>query len=567
MLLPTFSTGLCQSIIKRTITTNHADPGKSFSVFRIEELKGLKPDQHTFAVREQSGVFGDDFYGLQRLNNHKNGNDRWTPTDYFGVEDTKRTFCGKLAQKIDFREPSTFLGMEGDDDDLNIQIIANPKNAGFGNNYQKIKNRSYNVYPWTMIEGEIDIDNPFQKYFNSKTSSLNTIIPLQTDVCLYGPWVEEVYDHDEEIKDGHTDVHEIHPAEQFWWTERIAGGYRYYLNFAHDASAKFTGTNWTSWEAEHVFAIAFDINKRLKERSVFTVNAVCSQLAKAPEPDGRKHFLVFGKDTLVQVNVNENPGNELITVFFEQVGIDPYVRWQDSIVKGFVVLKTKLKNEHPGKHGNLRLQVDERKTRPVPVVSTTGSGNFQIQATQISTTNKRVKVSLKEITTIENHFEVRNLYGQPGPQQPLKLVGYVYVGKENQNLSYSASNAELFNKPQLLFPVLPDGVNNRIIRHYTGGEGSGKLRSTYNKSVVVSLAGDEKLNIMTDFVASHESGYIRTLELVNEKPTYEISVNVNELRKNIAVTREIILDNWEREAKNDPKKYKMKIVLELVLLD
>ena len=45
--------------------------------------------------------------------------------------------------------------------------------------------------------------------------------------CLYGPWVQELYDDDENkigVTKAHLDVHEIHPAEQFWRAEKTQTG-------------------------------------------------------------------------------------------------------------------------------------------------------------------------------------------------------------------------------------------------------------------------------------------------------------------------------------------------------
>jgi len=528
----------------------------------IENLVVLRPDVYNTAVNDQLGVIGNDFFGPQLLTQSKNDND-WektlTPTDYFTIyrPGQKMTFCGKVLQQ---ELSDGFV-----DDDLNIQIVCNPKNPAFEPKYMQIKNRGRNLYPWPMIEGEIDIDDGFHKFFDPKSSGFKFPTVNKTDICLYGPWVEEVYDADEDVnplKD-HPDVHEIHPAEQFWWIEKTTTGFRYYLNAANDGSGRFEESGWISNESKNTFAIAFDIRKRYGGKLIYQLTNVCSQGTTPQTADGKKHYLLLGKDTLIQVE--EPAGADIVSVSFAEVGLDPYALLKDqtdSVIKGFIVLQSKIKNyTHGLEHGNLKLLVDKK------IVARAGSAMLNFDAALQGTTlavpiHKKVKVTLKEIATLENSFKSGLIPGS------FNLTGYIFAGKETGDLSFSRpTSAILEDKPQLLFPLSPDKENNRVIKHNLGPTGIGLKKTTYYNSIYINISPAEKISILTDFEASYSGSFIRTLELIDRSPFYELKVGLSDLQKNIPLTKEIILDNWEHNPQYDPKKYKMKITLEFLLME
>ena len=539
----------------------------------------LSPDQYNLAVNDQLGVIGNNFFGSHPLTEIKNDNDyekTFTPTDYFTVyrPGSKMTFCGKVLQQ----EINDGIV----DDDLNIQIVCNPKNPAFASKYTQIKNRGYNSYSWAMIEGEIDVDDGFHKFFNPNNNNYRFPVINNTDVCLYGPWVEEIYDGSEDLNPNkdHANVHEIHPAEQFWWVEETQAGFRYYLNAANDASGRFGESNWTSAESKNIFAIAFDINKKLTDKIIYQIVNVCNQGTTAPTADGKKHYLILGTDTLMQVE--EPPGADILSVSFAEVGLDSYSLLKDisdSTIKGFLVLQSTIKNQ-PQRfaHGNLKLQVDKKRIAKAEFAQLTATPILQVdkkgitkaksatlksappilQGTAVGTSvYKTVKITLKEITTLENTFKSGWIPGS------FHLTGYIYVEKGTDNLPFSKSADKILeDKPQLLFPLSPDKVNNRVIRHDLGLTGVGIKKSTYEKSVYLNISPNEKINIITDFVAGYAGSSITTLELIDQAPFYELKIGLSELQKNIPITKEIILDN-----RNGVSKYKMKIKIEFLLME
>jgi hypothetical protein len=541
-----------------------------YSRHTITKLNFLSPDKYNIAVNHQLGVIGNDFWAEQKLPETINYNSFGTATDYHSVNGYKTTLSGKLIIH-EFRDPGTF----GKDDDLQLTIVCNPKNSIGASNYPKIKNRHFNDYPYPYVEGEIDIDDGFHKYYNNSNISYGFPSKYQTDVCLYGPWVQELYDYDENksgVTTAHLDVHEIHPAEQFWWVEKVQTGFRYYLNAANDASGRFAETGWASNEFTHSFAIAFDIRRpgNFKEKLIYNIDKICAQLVTPSSNDSKKHYLVLGKDTLIEVV--EPQGEDLLSISFESVGIDPFSISpnSDTLIKGFVVIQSKL-NKEVFSHGNVKFRVDKKSI----VKQVAGFAEFHPEVlnpklnTQTNSSRTvpiqeaikphSIKISLKEITTLENKF---TSHGSDGGR--FKLRGYIFAEKETIISSFSKSTSQILEgKPLLLFPLNGPDNPNRYLLH------NRDIRTnTYNNSITLSIKQNESINILTDFVASYETGdYIRTLELIEGAPYYELKILPNSLIKGQPVVKEIILHNRKGPPSEEPKEYKMKIKIEVLLLD
>ncbi len=165
-----------------------------YSRHTITKLNFLRPDKYNIAVDYQLGVIGNDFWGEQKLPNNYNDNSfekTLTSTNYHAVNGYKGTLSGKLVMHGFRREG-------GKDDDLKFTIVCNPKTSIGASNYLKIKNRSYNDYPYPYVEGEIDIQGGFQKFFEPTNINYGVPTKYSTDICLYGPWVQELYDSRED---------------------------------------------------------------------------------------------------------------------------------------------------------------------------------------------------------------------------------------------------------------------------------------------------------------------------------------------------------------------------------
>jgi hypothetical protein len=63
-------------------------------------------------------------------------------------------------------------------------------------------------------------------------SRLNTMLRdrIGRQVGVYGPWIFDT---------AHCHQPEIHPAEQFWWSEMEGQNKKYYLNVFADSSGRF----------------------------------------------------------------------------------------------------------------------------------------------------------------------------------------------------------------------------------------------------------------------------------------------------------------------------------------
>jgi hypothetical protein len=527
----------------------------------ITSLEFLRPDKYNIAVSGQLGVIGNNYFGEQMLTNSKNDND-WeksmTPTDYFTVNrpGPKMTLCGKVIQ---YGLSSGYI-----DDDLNIQIVSNPKATVFDASYTQIKGRGRNAYPWAMIEGEIDIDKSHHKYFTAQENRLPKI--NATDICLYGPWIEEVYDASEDINPSkdHTDVHEIHPAEQFWWLEKKGSAeFDYLLNAAIDASGRFEESGWIRSPMNNVFAIAFDINLKVREKGIYFIKKISTLNVDPHESDGRRHYLIYGRDTLLQVI---EPDTDLMSISFDEVGLDPYAAANrgDSVIKGFILMQSIVKNK-----GNLKFVVNKKLYRPLKF--------GQIQAMNISLTAttvtpptdrpKRVKVTLKEITTLENYLARPSSMATVGYPAAVRnsyfdLTGYIFAAKLSEPKEFSEPTKDILDKgPQLLFPNSA-ARNKRVIIHSFNNSRT----SLYNNSVILTLMPDESINILSDFEAQYQGSFIRTLDLSKNK-CYEMQTHLSELQLNRPLLKELILENTETDPQADPKRYKMRIRFEFLLID
>ena len=568
-LLSTLYTVSAQSVIVKQVSGAN-------SRHTITSLNYLRPDQYNIAVNDQLGILGNNFFGDQVLTvstNHNSWESTLTPTDYFTLyrPGPKMTFCGKVLQQ-EFSHGHV-------DDDLNIQIVCDPRNPAFEPKYSQLKARGRNLYPWALIEGEIDVNGNYHKFYDPGNSNFKFPVVNNTDVCLYGPWVEEVYQGDEDInpyKD-HADVHEIHPAEQYWWAEKTQSGFRYYLNAANDASGRFRETGWASNPTKNTFAIAFDLNLNIKEKLVYEVSTVCDNGVTPLTVDGKKHYLLYGRDTLLEVH---EPGDgNLISVTFEQVGLDPYAALAnkaDSVIKGFVTIQGLVTSNASKGDGNLKLIVDKKRVLPwsyfhtmdvnhsVLTAAVKGDSKQPIPLPSANNSSpKRVRVTLKEISTLDNFLGNHlSLQGQDF----FNLTGYIFVTKTTNASVFSKSASLILDeKPQLLFPNSAT-QNNRVIKHSFFSTNHVRT-STYSNSVTLALGPTEKVNVMSDFEAGYVASFVRTLDLVAKLPYSELQVNLSELRKNMPLTKEIVLENSEPNSSADPKRYKMKIKLEFLLMD
>ena len=64
----------------------------------------------------------------------------------------------------------------------------------------------------------------------------------------------------------------------------------------------------------HTFAIAFDIRKpaKFKEKLIYHIGNICFQHASPINNDGKRHYLVLDRDTLIEVV--EPQGEDLLSI-------------------------------------------------------------------------------------------------------------------------------------------------------------------------------------------------------------------------------------------------------------
>ncbi|MBK9103297.1 MAG: hypothetical protein IPL92_01675 [Saprospiraceae bacterium] len=559
ILFACISSITAQSDIHTLHVRDHSNANQpSYQVFRIERLDVAINDGKFQKALKQQGVIGNDFFGDIEIGKAKANNSLGTPTDYYPVDGFKRTFCGPVLQQY------IYDGII--DKDLNIQIACNTDNELWKQNFTIIKNTSRNEYPSSFIEGEIDFDSGSRIFFDPQNGRFESPLIYNTNVCLYGPWIEEIYDHSEDFNPNkdHVDVHEIHPTEQFWWSKKInTFTSQYYLCAALDASGRFDNSGlfsnfdtdngplkqvWVINPMKTVFAIAFNIRLHSPTHS-YTIQTITAKDMVPDQDDGKSHFLVYKGDTIIKVN--EPLGAEIMNINFEHVGLDAYSMLQstpDSVLSGFLLIKSNLTN-----NGNFKLMV--RKDIPaiaqVLPPSTTSQTKGAAEPTKgqsleeiaQSQSIKKIRIKLEEIKCLENSFSTFF-----GPTPFPSIAGYITIKiiDDAHKIHPDSKKIEsIYDKNNvLLFPTNDSNIrDNKRVLHLKKGQSQGYVFA----SSVVSVKSSQKLEIRTDFVASSEASSIKTLELIEGEPYYSLPIDINRLIKGQPVEKTITLSNQKLE--------------------
>jgi hypothetical protein len=364
-----------QSTIRKAIVNDHRNNSR-YQRFIIDSLKVALNNGKYEKALSQNDVIGNDYNSPERIYGiNANTDGSATPTNYHPVDGFKRTFCGQLIEHQFYRGRI--------DDDLNILIDVDKENPLLKRNaYQYEKHRirkfapffSNDIYiperidsnwffhPWNRIEGEVDIQDLYHSFFS------NPKAVLQSDVCLYGSWVLELYDPSEFHLSAHKNNNEIHPIDQFWYKTKPAGlgNKAYVLNFLADNSGRFTSSGdyyrkppdipfkpWVPIPMDGAFYVAFEIDLKSKERLTYFIESLTDLGVKTAINDGKSHYLIHKKDTLITV---QEGYKEKVNIDFENVGFKPLKgpSSDKSVLRGFLIIKSTLATR-----GHLRLRVEK----------------------------------------------------------------------------------------------------------------------------------------------------------------------------------------------------------------
>ena len=355
-----------QTKITKTIV---ADPrqghsNESIQIFRITSLAPIFFREKFDKAFRQSDVIGNDFYGLQRIGTAYANNHPYERSDYVPVDGYKRTFTGK-GYKYEFHGGTI-------DDDLTVYIETfdplishyTEKMKGYGEFFEKSLN---------IIEGEVDIHDVMHKFYKSPYKIPRTDVGIGNrrfadNISLYGAWVIE------RGSAGKKNNHEIHPLEQFWWrTDDLRYSkniFNYYLNFAIDNSGRFESRGdfddddgelvepWGKSPMDGIFALQFEIDRQKKEKLTYTINNISGKNAVAPFEDPKVHHLVIDNDTII--SVIENMNDNIVSIDFTDVGYMHSPQQNPNKIKGFLVLKTKIRRTANDYAGSVRLHVNKK---------------------------------------------------------------------------------------------------------------------------------------------------------------------------------------------------------------
>lgn len=330
------------------------------------------------AMADQLGIIGNDYRGIEEIGSacfERASNNAaipdffnfWYPqkqkNDHRSVVYFKRTLAGRVKEARQVNIGGTF-----NDYDVNVDIIPNPKymylvNDAHPREYTSLMETQWKasgaiplveqsgmpncddpktIEEFSRIEAEIAEDfwpKGDHTFGRARFADL-ALIRTGKDMCVYGTWI---YDR------GHCCHPEIHPAEQFWWSEPQATGKQYNLNVFCDASRRFfwrkqmdDGTKLKPWAAPPIkglFAIAFeyvlpktDATLGYSTRKFEVANIKHYNVIEYPNAD-QTYNLVYQNKTLVSFV----PHNNAFKVSFEHVGMVP---GEPDKIRGFLVIET-----------------------------------------------------------------------------------------------------------------------------------------------------------------------------------------------------------------------------------
>ncbi len=367
---------LCgQTTIKKMVVRDH-QTNSNWQVFTVDQLKPMLFDGTYEKAISQHDIIGNDYTAFEKiLGKNSNADGSATPTNFIPVNDYKMTFCGSL-RSYDFHDPFPVVGQ---DNDLEIVLTVDPANPNLTLN-KYLWNSDFSS-AWNIMEGEVNIHDAYRDRYPNPANV------LESDVCMYGAWVIEQYDVTE-CCFTHANNNEIHPVDQFWYKDHAVGknNTSYSLNFFVDNSGRFDDREdyysipsggefkpWSKTPMDGIFAVAFEINLKRKDRITYWIEPTSDLGVEPAKDDGKVHYLIYGKDTLVKVYEGAATTKELVNIDFGNIGFirsnNKNVLYDSSVIRGFLLIKSTIAGPigvkqsgetYHSNEGNLRLRVEKQ---------------------------------------------------------------------------------------------------------------------------------------------------------------------------------------------------------------
>lgn len=422
--------------------------------------------KHDSAMKFTSGVIGSSFYGPEWIGKSK------VPAgfrqDYYPIDGYKRTHTGFLMKHYIRR-------MDGrGDDDVNFYIKPNFNDPHLKKYIGQRKDK--NLSDWKQINVEIDVPNTQKKQFFPYLPSMPLV--YQTILNAYGPFMHDT--------GGSHDYIEIHPSEQLWWVNTLNIGLgitdEYNLLLISDDSGRFINKAAQKTPLSGTFAIAFTINPK-KERLRYNIEIANQSNVTHRSTDGKKHFYKYNNQNLIEVN--EPQGIDILDVSFEEVFIQQNSSRMDtdSLIKGFIVIKSKVGVKTGNYAGNLILKVK----------SNTLNKNWGYGGLEDSESYAQVKVTLDQIKCIR----------QNDPNGDEDVYGYVSAGVFDPS----------YKLPQTLIkPVEAVNPEKANLLWYSLDDTNNK---TFNSIINLSRGESKVFNESRLFIVK-KTGHIKLLADLNE---------------------------------------------------
>jgi len=282
------------------------------------------------------------------------------------VTGQKQTLCGRMPlHRI------AALARENSDGDVDVYVRPNPT---FNWLMTQSKRPMGSSFERGSIGGEIAFKEPGNQPGNDGATYFKNIpasLLENRDICIYGAWVSDI---------GHASQPEIHPMQQMWFTEQLAGSTVYHLFSMFDNSKRFNEGNdfnsgcskpWIHAPLENVFYLPFELSmpgsqpQRIEivdSTIIYDIDIVSSHKMNGYDPGHSSLNIVYKGLTILKVN---SANQSFPYVWLECIYTD------GNKIKGFLKIKTSVSEPYlssaSAKGGHAFLKVTQKKKSTAPV--------------------------------------------------------------------------------------------------------------------------------------------------------------------------------------------------------
>lgn len=345
----------------------------TINITTISPITTFHKNYYDSAKLFYGGLGGTNFFNRKEnigiCEAEKSDGGPWEP-----VSGQKQTLCGRMP----LNRIAT-LARENPDGDVDIYLRPNPT---FNWLMTRSKRPAGSYFQSGSIGGEIAFKEPGNQSGNDGAIYFKNIpatLLVNRDICMYGAWVSDF---------GHDSQPEIHPVQQMWFTEQLAGSTVYHLFSMFDNSKRFNDGNdfnagctkpWIQSPLENTFYLPFElavpgsILNRLEivdSTIIYDIEIVSSHKMNGYDSGHSSLNIVYKGLTIIKVN---SSNQSFPYVWLECIYMD------GNKIKGFLKIKTSVSEPYissaSATGGHAFLKVIQQKKSTAPVILTTERAN------------------------------------------------------------------------------------------------------------------------------------------------------------------------------------------------